>query len=140
MTTHSSSTYTISNSALHKMSTRGIRQDFVPVAFQNGAWYHDALDNSVFHCRYHGHDVISRFKNNMLFVITVNTNVKTVHDMSPMATSPYVHKETADTSTNWRRKEIPSPVFKDVLKIARRIMDSHKQSRWVGERIDQIAT
>ena len=132
------STIDVSISARNKMRQRGIQDAFVPVAFERGAWFLDELDSTVMHCKYHGHDVISRVRNNTLFVITVNTNVKSGHSMKPML-SPYLHKDTADTSSNWRQKhDSPRsrPVFKNVLKIAQRIMDTHRQNEWIEKDLD----
>lgn len=122
-------------SARHKMKERGLHTDFVRTCFHNGEWFHDELDSTVMHARWHGHDCICRWRNNQLFLITVNTNVSKTHKMKKMSQSPYQYVDTADTATNWRRKTpiaVSDQPFKDVLKIAERIMKDHKSYRWIG--------
>lgn len=121
----------ICGSAREKLHKRGIQVEFVHMAFRHGDWFHDKLDCSIMHCRYHGHEVICRHKYDSLFVITVNTDVKKEHAMVPME-SPYCVLDTADTSNNWRRaqsklkvEQIPGRIA-SVLKIAERIIGDHR--------------
>ena len=131
----------ISVSAEHKMKVKGLHRTFVRTAFESGNWFSDPLDSSVYHVRFHGHDTICRFRNKALFVITVNTNVPKTHNMKPIS-SPYIARDNADTSGNWRRRSYDrskEKVFNDVLQIAERIINEHQSRKWVGQSL-HIAT